>query len=69
VAAVEFFVDLSAHEQRRLAAVMQQLVSDPRFDPGAVLAAEQRAQELLMSNLDDEQVAVRDRLRAAGVLP
>jgi hypothetical protein len=66
---MDFFVDLSAHEQRRLTVVMQQRLSDPDFDPGAVLADEQRAQEMLMSNLDADQTAVRDRLREAGVLP
>jgi hypothetical protein len=66
---MEFFVDLTAHEQRRLAVVLDQVSSDPTFDPAAVLADEQRAQAMLMSDLDAEQIAVRDRLREAGVLP
>jgi uncharacterized protein (DUF58 family) len=66
---VDFFVDLSAHEQRRLAIVLRDRLDDPHFDPAAVLADEARAEALLMSGLDAEQSAIRDRLRAAGVLP
>jgi hypothetical protein len=66
---VDFVLDLGAHERLRLAAVMQARLADPAFDPVSVLADEERAQELLMSNLDAEQIAVRDRLREAGVLP
>lgn len=61
----EFFVDLAAHEGTRLAAV---LAATPSWDPGAVLADEARAFELLYSNLDAGQRAVLAELQSAGVL-
>lgn len=61
----EFVVDLTAHEQTRLAAV---LAATPGWDPVAVLADETRAHQMLYSNLDAHQQAVLAQLRAAGVL-
>jgi hypothetical protein len=57
--------DLSAHEQRRLSAV---LAATPDIDPGAVLAAEVEAHRMLYSGLDAEQQAVFRMLVDAGIL-
>jgi hypothetical protein len=57
--------DLSAHEQRRLSAV---LTATPDLDPGAVLAAEVEAHRMLYSGLDAEQQALLRMLVDAGVL-
>ncbi len=62
---VDFFVDLTAHEGQRLAAV---LAATPGWDPAAVLADETRAYDMLYSDLDAEQQAVLVGLRAAGVM-
>lgn len=61
----EFHMDLTAHEGRRLAAV---LAATPGWDPAAALADETRAHRMLYSNLDAEQRAVLAQLREAGVL-
>lgn len=60
-----FAIDLAAHEQTRLAAVVAAM---PDLDPGAVLAAETEAHRLLYSGLDDEQQATYRMLVDAGVL-
>jgi len=60
-----FTLDLTAHEQRRLAAVVAAM---PDLDPGAVLAAETEAHRMLYSNLDAEQQATYRMLVDAGVL-
>jgi hypothetical protein len=57
--------DLSAHEQRRLAAV---LAARPDFEPAAALAGEAEAHRLLYSGLDAEQQATYQMLVRAGVL-
>ena len=57
--------DLTAHEQRRLAAV---LAATPDLDPGAVLADETEAHRLLYGGLDAEQRATYRMLVDAGVL-
>lgn len=62
---IEFNLDLTAHEQHRLAAV---LAATPDWDPAGVLADEMRAHEMLYSGLDAEQRAVLAQLREAGVL-
>jgi hypothetical protein len=62
---VEFTIDLTAHELARRGHV---LAAIPDWDPIAVLAGEQRAWALLMSNLDPEQQAVHRMLVEAGVL-
>lgn len=57
-------MDLSVHEQRRLAAVLE---ATPDHDPGAVLADESAAWRLLYSGLDAAQRATLRLLREAGV--
>lgn len=58
-------LDMAAHEQTRLAAV---LVASTDLDPGAVLAGEAVAHRMLYSGLDAEQQAVHRMLVEAGVL-
>jgi hypothetical protein len=58
--------DLTAHEQIRVAAVLEAI--GDRFDPIRVLEGEHEARALLYSNLDTEQLAVYDELVRAGVL-
>ena len=60
-----FVLDLTAHEQTRLAAVVAAM---PDLDPGAVLAAETEAHRLLYSGLDAQQRATYRMLVDAGVL-
>ncbi|MFC4942674.1 DUF6400 family protein [Pseudonocardia sp. GCM10023141] len=60
-----FVLDLTAHEQCRLAAVVAAM---PDLDPGAVLAAETEAHRMLYSDLDAEQLATYRMLVEAGVL-
>lgn len=60
-----FAIDLTAHEARRLTAVLDAM---PDWDPGEVLAAEAEAHRLLYSNLDAEQREVHAQLVAEGVL-
>lgn len=62
---VLFVFDLTAHETRRLAAVLDAM---PDWDPAAVLAGEAEAHAMLYSGLDAHQLAVYDMLRAQGVL-
>jgi hypothetical protein len=58
--------DLTAHEQIRVAAVLEALGDS--FDPIRVLEGEHEARALLYSDLDDNQLAVYDELVRAGVL-
>jgi hypothetical protein len=60
----EFQFDLS--DQERLALVLA--ASEGLYDPGEVLANERAAHHRLYSDLDAEQQAVYEQLRAAGVL-
>ncbi len=60
-----FHFDLAAHEQQRLAAVLD-AASD--LDPGAVLVSETEAHRMLYSGLDAEQRATYRLLVDAGVL-
>lgn len=60
-----FVIDLTAHERRRICAVLEAM---PDWDPGAVLAAETEAHARLYSGLDAEQRAVYDLLSREGVL-
>jgi hypothetical protein len=64
---LEFALDLTLDEARRRSAVLEALGHD--WDPIAVLAEEQRAEEMLYSDLDDDQQRIYDELVAAGVLP
>lgn len=64
---LEFAYDLTLDEARRRSAVLEAIGDD--WDPGAVLALENRAWDLLYSGLDDEQQRIYDELVSAGVLP
>ncbi|GAA2466851.1 MULTISPECIES: DUF6400 family protein [Actinomycetes] len=64
---VEFSVDLTAHEMLRRAHVMDAV--GPTWDPVKALRDEDAAQDLLYSDLDEEQQRIYDQLVAAGVLP
>jgi len=59
--------DLAAHEQTRVAAVLEAL--DDSVDPGAILEGERDAYTMLYSGLDAKQLAVYEQLVRAGVLP
>lgn len=63
----DFAYDLTLDEARRRSAVLEAIGGD--WDPVAVLAEEERAYDMLYSNLDDEQQRVYDDLVRAGVLP
>ncbi|MGV9247712.1 DUF6400 family protein [Streptomyces sp. NPDC003710] len=63
----EFSVDLTSHESLRRTHVLAAI--GPDWDPVAVLRDEDRARELLYSNLSEEQQRLYDDLVAAGVLP
>ncbi|MBB6380352.1 hypothetical protein BKA01_007627 [Pseudonocardia eucalypti] len=63
--AMEYVLDLTAHEQLRLAAVY---AATPDFDPGVALAEETEAHRMLYSDLDAEQQATYQLLVDAGVL-
>lgn len=62
-----FAYDLTLDEARRRSAVVAALGDD--WDPVAVLAEEDRAYDMLYSNLDDEQQRIYEELVAAGILP
>lgn len=64
---LEFAYDLTLDEARRRSAVIEAIGHD--WDPVAVLAEEQRAEDMLYSDLDDEQQQIYDELVRAGVLP
>ncbi|WP_099037394.1 DUF6400 family protein [Mycobacterium neglectum] len=64
---LEFAYDLTRDEARRRSAVLEALGDD--WNPTAVLAEEQRAEEMLYADLDDEQQRIFDDLVEAGVLP
>ena len=60
-----FTFDLTAHEIRRLSAVLDAM---PQWDPAAALTAETEAYTLLYSDLSAEQRAIYELLREEGVL-
>ena len=62
-----FAYDLTLDEARRRTAVLEAIGDD--WDPVAVLAEEDRAYEMLYSDLDEEQQRIYDELVSAGVLP
>ena len=64
---LNFAYDLTLDEARRRTAVLEALGED--WDPIAVIAEEQKAYEMLYSDLDDEQQRIYDELVEAGVLP
>jgi len=67
VADLDIAYDLTLDEARRRAAVLEAIGED--WDPAEVLAEEDRAYEMLYSDLDGEQQQIYDELVAAGVLP
>ncbi|MCV7221254.1 DUF6400 family protein [Mycolicibacterium elephantis] len=67
MAGLDFVYDLTLDEARRRTAVLEAVGDD--WDPIAVLAEEQRAYEMLYSDLDADQQRIYDDLVAAGVLP
>ena len=64
---LEFAYDLTLDEARRRSAVLEAVGDD--WDPITVLAEEQKAYDMLYSDLDEEQQRVYDELVRAGVLP
>lgn len=62
-----FAYDLTLDEARRRTAVLEAIGDD--WDPIAVLAEEDRAWDMLYSDLDAEQQRIYDELVSAGVLP
>jgi Family of unknown function (DUF6400) len=67
MANLDFAYDLTLDEARRRSAVLEAIGAD--WDPIAVLAEEQKAYDMLYSDLDEEQQRVYDELVRAGVLP
>ena len=67
MADLDFAYDLTLDEARRRTAVLEAIGDD--WDPIAVLAEENRAYDMLYSNLDEEQQRVYDELVGDGVLP
>ncbi len=67
MADLDFVYDLTLDEARRRTAVLEAIGDD--WDPIAVLAEEDRAYDMLYSNLDEEQQRIYDELVSAGVLP
>jgi Family of unknown function (DUF6400) len=67
MANLDFAYDLTLDEARRRSAVLKAIGDD--WDPIAVLAEEQKAYDMLYSDLDEEQQRVCDELVRAGVLP
>jgi hypothetical protein len=67
MANLDFAYDLTLDEARRRSAMLEAMGAD--WDPIAVLGEEQRAYDMLYSNLDEEQQRVYDQLVRAGVLP
>jgi hypothetical protein len=64
---LEFAYDLTLDEARRRSAVLQAIGDD--WDPTAVLAEEEKAYDMLYSDLDEEQQRIYDELVSARVLP
>lgn len=62
-----FAYDLTLDEARRRGAVLAAIGDD--WNPGAVLAEEQLACDMLYSGLDEHQQRIYDVLVEAGVLP
>jgi hypothetical protein len=67
MANLDFAYDLTLDEARRRSAVLDAIGDE--WDPIAVMAEEQRAEDMLYSDLDDEQQGIYDDLVRAGVLP
>jgi Family of unknown function (DUF6400) len=67
MANLDFAYDLTLDEARRRSAVLEAIGDD--WDPIAVLSEEQKAYDMLYSDLDQEQQRIYDELVCAGVLP
>lgn len=67
MADLDFAYDLTLDEARRRSAMFEAMGDD--WDPIAVLSEEERAYDMLYSNLDEEQQRVYDELVHAGILP
>jgi hypothetical protein len=67
MANLDFAYDLTLDEARRRSAVLDAIGDD--WDPVAVLAEEEKAYDMLYSDLDAEQQRIYDDLVRAGVLP
>jgi Family of unknown function (DUF6400) len=61
---LDFSYDLTLDEARRRAAVLEAIGDD--WDPIAVLAEEEKAYDLLYSDLDEEQQRMYDELVSPG---
>jgi Family of unknown function (DUF6400) len=64
---LSFSYDLTLDEARRRSAVVDAL--GDTWDPVRAMAEEDKAWDMLYSNLDDEQQRIYDELVGAGVLP
>jgi len=64
---LDFSYDLTLDEARRRAAVLEAIGED--CDPIAVMAEEEKAYDMLYSDLDEDQQRIYDELVTAGVLP
>ena len=67
MANLDFAYDLTLDGARRRSAVLEAIGDD--WDPIAVLAEEQKAYDMLYSDLDAEQQRIYDDLVRGGVLP
>jgi len=67
MANLDFAYDLTLDEARRRSAMLDAMGDD--WDPIEVLSEEEKAYDMLYSNLDEEQQRVYDDLVRAGVLP
>jgi hypothetical protein len=64
---LDFSYDLTLDEARRRAAVLEAIGED--WDPIEVMAEEEKAYDMLYSDLDEDQQRIYDELVTAGVLP
>ncbi len=67
MADLDFAYNLTLDEARRRSAVLEAIGDD--WDPVTVLAEEEKAYDMLYSDLDQEQQRIYDDLVRAGVLP
>jgi hypothetical protein len=67
MADLSFAYDLTLDEARRRTAILEAMGDD--WDPVAVLNEEERAYDMLYSDLDDQQQRIYEELVSAGVLP
>jgi hypothetical protein len=67
MADLSFAYDLTLDEARRRTAILEAMGDD--WDPVAVLNEEERAYDMLYSDLDEQQQRIYEELVSAGVLP